>query len=74
MHRRLHKESLADKPVVSVVAALVDDGDDAWDDDSDRVSFDDVDFDEADFDDLLDSDWPRAAIDACAPEGAFDAR
>ncbi len=51
---------------------LVADADDAWDDE--EASFDDVNFDEADFDDLLDSDWPRAAVDACAPEGAFDAR
>ncbi len=73
MHRLLNEESLADE-ADGIVAALADDADDAWDDDSDRVSFDDVDFDEADFDDLLDSDWPKAAIDACAPEGAFDAR
>jgi hypothetical protein len=51
---------------------LVDDADDAWDDDD--TSFDDMDFDDAAFDDLPSSDWPRAAVDACAPECAFDAR
>ena len=49
-------------------AHLADDVDDAAFED---VDFEDEDFDDADFDDLLESDWPQAALDACAPEGAF---
>jgi hypothetical protein len=63
MHRMLNEERFVDDAA---------DVDDEWDDDVAR--FDDMDFDEAAFDDLSGSDWPRAAVDACAPEGAFDAR
>ncbi len=72
MNPLLNEERLVDE--AGVVAAFADDADDAWDDDD--SNFDDVDFDGVDegaFDDLSDSDWPRAAVDACAPEGAFDA-
>jgi hypothetical protein len=71
MHRMLNEERLFDD-VDGLAAAFVDDADaDEWD--TDDASFDDDDVDEAACDDRPGCDWPRGAVDACAPEGAFDA-
>jgi hypothetical protein len=74
MNRKLNEQRYAD----DADAAWGDDDEASFDDDA-GVDFDDdadvdFDFDEAVFDDLTSSDWSRAAVDACAVEGAFDAR
>jgi hypothetical protein len=72
MYRTPTEERLVDD-VDGLAAAFVDDADDAWDTDDASFDDDDVDVDEAACDDRPGSDWPRGAVDACAPEGAFDA-